>query len=324
MSNILLIVPELLASEHFENCSVVSHRSRWPMISDVPSGSAVNECLHVAATNSTDADSIRRMLQVLADMPERDRRIVFADEAIPKSLRAAFPEPLCSLLQRAVPSDLMCLSKTVAQGAAASDTFCSIAYGAELKSEFVLDPAKIERFPEAGPGRDLMGCGLTVAMLNAAIDVALAGCKVVSVERKCISSGILLLWDFLHESHEISQTMEGRGDPRTADFWHGIMHRREPDAGNAAYWFRRVGTHPAFASLASNLDHWLEETGASREEREHASQKLIRKGAIDPLALIELSTQAIRKPGQLEERTFRRVQYLEMLNLLSWSIGTIP
>ena len=39
--------------------------------------------------------------------------------------------------------------------------------------------------------------------------------------------------------------------------------------------------------------------------------------------MIELSQQALRKPGQLEDRTLRRVQYFEILNLLSWSMGTV-
>jgi hypothetical protein len=61
------------------------------------------------------------------------------------------------------------------------------------------------------------------------------------------------LWlrhDFLDESHKISQeiaTPEG-------SFWHGIMHRREPDPDNSKYWFRRVVYVPlrqAAAELAT-------------------------------------------------------------------------
>ena len=60
-----------------------------------------------------------------------------------------------------------------------------------------------------------------------------------------IKSGLLLWNDALDESHNISQGL----DNQTGSYWHGMMHRREPDYSNAKYWFGRVGTHPIFPAL---------------------------------------------------------------------------
>ena len=62
---------------------------------------------------------------------------------------------------------------------------------------------------------------------------------------RCCLAGLWLYHDFLDQAHEISQEIE----TTSGSYWHGIMHRREPDYSNAAYWFRRVGKHPVFDSL---------------------------------------------------------------------------
>lgn len=63
----------------------------------------------------------------------------------------------------------------------------------------------------------------------------------------CCTSGLWLLAGDLDRSHTISQGI----DTRDGSFWHGVMHRREQDFGNSKYWFRRVGEHPVFESLAT-------------------------------------------------------------------------
>lgn len=58
-------------------------------------------------------------------------------------------------------------------------------------------------------------------------------------------SGLWLLFNYLEESHTISQSIE----TTTGSFWHAIMHRREGDFFNSKYWFKRVEDHPVYGSL---------------------------------------------------------------------------
>jgi hypothetical protein len=58
-------------------------------------------------------------------------------------------------------------------------------------------------------------------------------------------AGLWLYYNFLDESHAISQELH----TPTGSYWHALMHRREPDFANSAYWFRRVGTHPVYEPL---------------------------------------------------------------------------
>jgi 5-methylcytosine-specific restriction endonuclease McrBC GTP-binding regulatory subunit McrB len=72
------------------------------------------------------------------------------------------------------------------------------------------------------------------------------------------------------------------------------MHRQEPDPGNAAYWFRRVGAHPIFPKLAG------------------AAQNIgLREGPWDPVKFIDICERARREPGSPLERMALETQRAE-------------
>jgi hypothetical protein len=62
----------------------------------------------------------------------------------------------------------------------------------------------------------------------------------------CCIAGLWLRFDFLDESHRVSQSI----DTPDGSYWHALMHRREPDYANAKYWLRRTGAHPVHVRLA--------------------------------------------------------------------------
>jgi hypothetical protein len=124
-----------------------------------------------------------------------------------------------------------------------------------------------------------------------------------------LSAGLLQIHDFWDASHDAAQAAEDQGEVDFSAYWHGIAHRREPDAGNADYWFRRVGRHPIFAPLWAAARPIVEEAGDSVQV-----DRLGHAGAWEPTAMIELCARAL--PGSPEEALGRRLQRLEMLMLL--------
>jgi hypothetical protein len=60
-------------------------------------------------------------------------------------------------------------------------------------------------------------------------------------------SGLFIYFSCFDEAHQIAQDIAST----TGSYWHGILHRQEPDYSNARYWFHRVGEHPIFPDLRS-------------------------------------------------------------------------
>ena len=81
-------------------------------------------------------------------------------------------------------------------------------------------------------------------------------------------AGLFLLADDLERSHELSQDIS----TPTGSYWHGIMHRREPDYGNAKYWLHRVGNHPIYDDVAPAARELLAEPAGNMpsDEKETA------------------------------------------------------
>jgi hypothetical protein len=99
-----------------------------------------------------------------------------------------------------------------------------------------------ERLAPLGPGTPQEEMRPKLAALSPSLLVPNA--RDERMAKACLA-GLWLYHDFLDESHAISQDL-----PDSAGaFWHAIMHRREPDAWNSKYWWRKVGSHPVLKQL---------------------------------------------------------------------------
>jgi hypothetical protein len=124
-------------------------------------------------------------------------------------------------------------------------------------------------------------------------------------------AGLLLMNDCLDESHACSQSIEGEG--RNGDYWHAIMHRREPDYGNAKYWFRQVRRHPVFERLPGIATRVMGDRRIDGLDR-------LTAGDWDPFHFVDLCERHARNEESPAALALREIQGWEMALLLDQSV----
>ena len=167
----------------------------------------------------------------------------------------------------------------------------------------LLDPD----LPQLGPGTTKDGFEQRIE--DTALETVFGATIVSTEEAKCCLAGIWLWNGFLDRSHEISQNI----DTPEGSWWHGIMHRREPDPDNAAYWFRRVGDHPLFSALGDRV-----QKHATQTELPDETQWLLHCTDWNPNQFIEACEAARCDSNEDVRRVLREVAAIEWYTLFDY------
>jgi hypothetical protein len=157
-----------------------------------------------------------------------------------------------------------------------------------LLAPFLRDATGIDELGRGNPNESAR------SQLERLTPASLAGARRLAdqeMARACLAA-LWLAHNFLDESHAVSQEI----DTVEGSYWHGILHRREPDFSNSKYWFRRVGSHPIFDPLAQTAREM-----ATQEKLDKPSEFLAKLDHWDPFRFVDLCEAALAGKTQSVE-----------------------
>jgi hypothetical protein len=159
---------------------------------------------------------------------------------------------------------------------------------------------KGEGMDDLGPGTPHPECFEELQCLNEKRAFAGTPVKDPHMAQACLA-GIWLYHNYLTESHHVSQSLS----TSEGSYWHGIMHRREPDYSNAKYWFRQVKNHPVFPRLHADVQELL-----SLLPHSAPANTLLSQAQWDPFAFVDLCEKCFHS-GSYDEALCLRIQRRE-------------
>ncbi len=121
---------------------------------------------------------------------------------------------------------------------------------------------------------------------------------------KAAQAGLLLRLGCWKEGHLIAQDIPSS----EGSYWHGMLHRIEPDSSNARYWFGQLSEHPIFPDLLQCAQEILNDRGP-------AHWRL--KTTWDPILFVSWCDEARSSGGQAESAAID-IQMAEWRLLFDW------
>lgn len=184
--------------------------------------------------------------------------------------------------------------------------------------------------PSANLQRDLFPSGVKQIFLKQHLDQAtpesLTRGTVTSPEHQAVLLAALHLFnDDLDQSHTICQSFDREFAP--SSYWHGVIHRREPDFKNALGWFARADKWEGLLHIRDGVQDVLQrvllipEYGGARDTAFGLKRHLDAVGVWDPAYFVEMCSNYKDRSenDKMESVLLREIQEAEMVAALDWN-----